>query len=65
MIQADANDCARSVFDCKDKIKNMVQYYKKVRDEHNETGQSANFPKYYQDLDEIVGTRDCVTIPEL
>ena len=63
--KSDPHVPSRSAQDCREKIKNMKQYYQKVKDSTGRTGAAANFPKYYDDFDEILGTKDATTLPEM
>ena len=49
--------CPRKADECEDKIRNMISYYKKV-DSNNRTGEAAKFPKYYEEFDSILRSRD-------
>ena len=67
MVSVQVSDIGppRLADECKQKITNMTKTYKQARDTNNRTGEAANFPKYYYDFDEILGTRDCMNVPQL
>ena len=44
----------------KDKLRNIKDAYKRCKNNNNKTRQSPEFCQFYQDLDEISGTRDVV-----
>lgn len=48
---------------CKDKIKTLKQAYKDAKMKNKETGQSPQRSPFYDDLDEVLGTRAVITMP--
>lgn len=48
----------RTATQCKNKIKNLTDDYKRVKDSNNKSGNSRQNSPYYSLMDEILGTRD-------
>ena len=42
---------------CRDKIKKLKREYKKLKDYHDETGRKRKFWKFFERIDDILGTR--------
>ena len=53
----------KSIKQCKDKLRNLKDAYKLARDNNKRTGASPNYSPFYDDFDEIFGSRDCVNMP--
>ena len=47
----------------KDKIQNLKDAYKAVRDNNKKTGASPTYSPYFEDFDEVLGTRDVINTP--
>ena len=47
----------------KDKIRNLKDAYKAVRDNSKKTGASLTYSLYFEDFDEVLGTRDVINTP--
>ena len=56
---------AKTITQCKTKIRNLKDEYKKAKDNNNRTGASPVFPPYYHEFNQIYGDRDIVNIPNL
>ena len=50
---------------CKDKIKNLKQEYKKAKAHKNKTGNGMKHFRYYNELNEVLGNRAAITPPVL
>ena len=48
---------------CRNKVKKLRQEYKKIKDKHNQTGEERSQWKFYDKLDEILGTRPATRPP--
>ena len=44
----------------KDKIRNLKDAYKAARDNNKKTGASPTYSPYFEDFDEVLGTRDVI-----
>ena len=55
----------RTVNDCKSKIRNLIADYTKAKENNNRTGQDPHFPRYYEEFDSVLGTRDTFILPEV
>ena len=64
-VAVDAAGPDKSVRQCKDKMRNLKDVYKQARDNNKLTGVSPTYPPFYDDLDEVLGTRDCVSMPNV
>ena len=47
----------------KDKIWNLKDAYKAARDNIKKTGASPTYSPYFEDFDEVLGTRDVINTP--
>ena len=47
----------------KDKLRNLKDAYKAARDHNKKTGESPSYSPFYEDFDEVLGTRDAVNTP--
>ena len=54
----------KSLKQCKNKLRNLKDTYKKAKENNNKSGASPEFPKYYRDFDEVLGSRDIINLPE-
>lgn len=48
---------------CKDKLKNLKQAYKEAKAKNKKTGESPQRSPFYDELDEVLGTRAVITMP--
>ena len=55
----------KKVAQCKYKLRNLKDAYKKAKDNNKKSGASPQFPPFYGDFDSILGCRDVINIPEL
>ncbi|KAK3745599.1 hypothetical protein QZH41_005840 [Actinostola sp. cb2023] len=51
----------RSATQCKSRIKNLEDEYKRVKDHNGRSGNNRETSPYYEDLDEILGSRPKIT----
>ncbi|KAK3749294.1 hypothetical protein QZH41_007553 [Actinostola sp. cb2023] len=54
---------ARSAKQCKDKIRNLKQTYKEANQNNNQTGTSPKTSPFYDEFDEVLGSRPIITMP--
>lgn len=50
---------------CKRKLQNLKDQYKKAKDANSQSGESFNTSPYFETFDEVLGSRHEVTIPHL
>ena len=55
----------KTVQQCKNKIKNLKDEYKKAKDHNSRTGNSPIYPPFFHEIDEVYSTRDVVNMPNL
>ena len=48
----------------KDKMRNLKDTYKRVKESNKKTGAAPSFPPYFTQIDEILGYRDVMRLPE-
>ena len=53
----------RTLKQLKDKIRNLKDAYKAARDNNKKTGASPTYSPYFEDFDEVLGTRDVINTP--
>ena len=61
----DAAGPAKTMKQCKDKIRNLKDGYKSAKLNNKQTGTSPIYAPFYDDFDEILGDRDCVNTPNV
>ena len=54
------NGLSKSVTQTKNKRRNMKEAYKKAKDNNNQTGTSLAYPTFYNNFDEMLGSRDVI-----
>ena len=47
----------------RNKIRNLKDAYKAARDNNKKTGASPTYSPYFEDFDEVLGTRDVINTP--
>ena len=55
---------AKNFKQCKDKIRNLKDAYKRAKESNKKTGAAPSFPPYFTQIDEILGCRDVTCLPE-
>ena len=55
----------KSLKQIKTKLRNLKDTYKKAKENNKKSGASPEFPRYYQDFDEVLGSRDIINLPEV
>ena len=55
---------AKNFKQCKDKIRNLKDAYKRAKESNKKTGAAPSFPPYFTQIDEILGCRDVMCLPE-
>ena len=58
------NQSKNSVKQCKVKIRNLKDSFKRAKEQDNKSGEEPNFPPYYDIFDDVLGERDA-TVPNL
>ena len=56
--EIDKKGLSKSVTQIKSKLRNMKDAYKKARDNNSQTGTSPIYPSFYNDFEEMLGSRD-------
>jgi len=60
--EVDKFDNPKTIKQCKLKIRNLKDSFKKAKEENKKTGNEANFPEFYEIFDEILGERDGIKL---
>ena len=47
-----------------DKMRNLKDTYKRAKESNTKTGAAPSFPPYFTQIDEILGCRDVMSLPE-
>ena len=55
---------AKTIKQCKDKMQNLKDAYKRAKESNKKTGAASSFPPYFTQIDEILGCRDVANLPE-
>ena len=55
----------KTLLQCKNKLRNLKDSYKRAKENNMSSGASPSFPPFYHEIDEILGTRDCINLPEM
>ena len=55
---------AKTIKQCKDKMLNLKDIYKRAKESNKKTGAAPSFPPYFTQIDEILGCRDVMSLPE-
>ena len=55
---------AKTIKPCKDKMQNLKDAYKRVKESKKKTGAAPSFPPYFTQIDEILGCRDVMSLLE-
>ena len=55
---------AKTIKQCKDKMRNLKDTYKRAKESNKKTGAVPSFPPYFTQIDEILGCRDVMSLPE-
>ena len=56
-------DQKKIIDQCKKKLSNIKDAYKKSIDNNKKSGASPQFCSFYDELNEVLGTRDAITLP--
>ena len=66
-IQSKVNEygSTKSTKQIKTKIKNLKDSYKNAKENNKKSGASPQYSPFYHDFDDILGTRDCLVLPDL
>ena len=54
----------KNVKQCKVKVRNLKDLYKKAKDNNRKSGSSPDFPPFYDDFDTVLGCRDIIQLPD-
>ena len=60
-VSADAAGPEKSIHNCKDIIKNLKDTFKQAKDNNKISGQAPQTSAYFQDFDQVSGTRDGIS----
>ena len=60
--EIDKKGLSKSVTQIKSKLRNMKNAYKKAKDNNSQTGTSAIYPPFYNDFEEMLGSRDVINL---
>ena len=55
---------AKTIKQCKDKMRNLKDFYKRAKQSNKKTCARPSFPPYFTQIDEILGCRDVMNLPE-
>ena len=55
---------AKNFKQCKDKMRNLKDAYKRAKESNKKTGAAPSFPPYFTQIDKILGCRDVMRLPE-
>ena len=62
--EVDKHGNNKTIKQCRDKIKNLKNAYKKAKEENKKTGREAIFPPFYEEFDQVLGCRAVIKMPE-
>ena len=60
--EIDKKGLSKSVTQIKGKLRNMKDAYKKAKDNNSQTGTSPIYPPFYNDFEEMLGSRDVINL---
>ena len=60
--EIDKKGLSKSVTQIKSKLLNMKDTYKKAKDNNSQTGTSPIYPPFYNDFEEMWGSRDVINL---
>ena len=60
--EIDKKRISKSVTQIKNKLRNMKDGYKKAKDNNSQTGTSSMYPPFYNDFEEMLGSRDVINL---
>ena len=60
--EIDKKGLSKSVTQIKSKLRNMNDEYKKAKDNNSQTGTSPIYPPFYNDFEEMLGSRDVINL---
>ena len=55
----------KTVTQCKNKIRNVKAAYKAAKENNKKKGASLEFCQYFNNFDEVLGTRDVINLPHI
>ena len=55
-------DPRKSIRQCKDKIRNLKDTYKQAKDNSKRSGSAPQTSAYFDDFDQVLGTRDGISL---
>ena len=55
----------KTVTQCKNKIRNLKAAYKAAKENNKKSGASLEFCQYFNEFDELLGTRDVINLPHI
>ena len=62
--EVDKYGTTKTVKQCKTKIRNLKDTFKKAKENNQKSGSAPNFPEFYDLFDDAIGHRDSVQLPE-
>ena len=54
----------KTIKQCKDKMRNLKDAYKRAKESNKKTGAAPIFPPYFTQIDKILECRDVMSLPE-
>ena len=60
--EIDKKGLSKSVTQIKSKLRNMKDAYKKAKDNNSQAGTSPIYPPFYNELEEMLGSRDVINL---
>ena len=62
--EVDKHGAVKTITQCKFKIRNLKDTFKKAKENNKKSGCEAQFPEYYDIFDDAIGHRDAVQLPK-